>query len=352
MLTTTTKIAVNFQPRQRVGTKTFLDLSREARARDLFETVAGRHFQSILPSEVWDDVVTAILDTGIESVEAQRWLEYATSFDGEGRPVSPIAQMTTENYKNPEGFKILYGEESASTLMDAGYKLTYGAQAIDSRLQCIIEKLPAVIVAEREKLGLKDDEKYIIFNIGSGHSLDTVYMLHQNPELQNLVEIVCVDPDINALEYGEALAVKLEVRDSFTFVAEKIQDAKLGKAHLILFIGMFCPVPTKTCVMTLGFVKKYLADEGIIIFSTVQEKMLLEGALLDFIMWSYNWLMFFKSENEPGEIVRKAGLIHEKGLDWEDAFGYNRMTVARKPAESIIGGLKTLISLAIVMIVN
>jgi hypothetical protein len=40
--------------------------------------------------------------------------------------------------------------------------------------------------------------------------------------------------------------------------------------------------------------------------------------------------MYFKSDDEPGKIVASAGLLHEKQLDWEDDYGYNRMTVARK----------------------
>lgn len=335
-----------FRPRPRVGTKTFLDLSVEEREKNLFQTPAGNYFQSILPPEVWGDVVTAITETGIESMEAQRWVEYANSFGKDGNPVSPIAQLTTENPYNPEGFKYLYGEEDALTPMDIGYIMTSGAHAIDLRLQSIIENLPSVIKTERARLGLKTNEKYVIFNIGAGHCLDTVYALHFNPNLRDLVRVVCIDPDKDALGHGESLARKLGVQDNFEFISEKIENIKgLGKANLILFIGMFCPIPTKKCILTLNFVKKYLLEKGIIIFSTVQEKMLEEGALLDFIMWSYGWRMFFKADQEPGKIARMAGLSHEQSMDWEDELGYNRMTVARKNSFSIGKSLKNLFSL-------
>lgn len=314
----------------RVGTKTFMDLSSEDKKRDLFQTVAGRYFKKILPSIIWESVVRAILETGIESVEAQRWVDYATSFSKEGKPISPIAQLTTENPYNPEGFKYLYGEEDALSQVDIGYILTTGAHAIDLRLQSIVKNLPNIVKTEREKLKLKKNEKYIIFNIGSGHCLDTVYAFCDNPELKDIAKVVCVDPDKEALRYGEKLSEKLGVRDSFTFIPDRIENTKLTKAHLILFIGMFCPVPTEKCIMTLNFVKEYLVDGGAIIFSTVQEKMLREGALLDFIMWSYGWRMFFKGDQEPGVIAKKAGLNHEKNMDWEDRLGYNRMTFARK----------------------
>jgi len=105
---------------------------------------------------------------------------------------------------------------------------------------------------------------------------------------------------------------------------------------MILFIGMFCPVPTKICVLTLNFIKKHVKENGIVIFSTVQEKMLMGGPILDFIMWTYGWRMYFKADDEPGKMATSAGYKHEKRMDWEDDYGYNRMTVARKPKTSFL----------------
>ncbi|MCK5080794.1 MAG: hypothetical protein KAQ63_01410 [Candidatus Moranbacteria bacterium] len=346
MLVATSSIqGKKLKPRGRKGTKTFLDIPRELRKKDLTDSVAGKHFKKILPPNVWEDFSASILDKGIESEEALRWLKYATSNDSQGNPISPIAQIVKNNPYDPKAFEYLYGEKDALTPADVGYILTSGAHAIDLRLQGIVANLPSIIKEERARLRLRSDEKYIIYNIGSGHCLDTVYTFCDNPGLMDIAEVICIDPDITSLSYGKALAKELGVEKSFKFIPEKIENAKLEKAHLILFIGMFCPVSTKKCILTLNFVKRYLFDEGVIIFSTVQEKMLMEGALLDFIMWSYGWRMFFKSDNEPGRIAETAGLKHEKLMDWEDELGYNRMTVARKKSWSFWGFVKSSIQI-------
>jgi len=89
-------------------------------------------------------------------------------------------------------------------------------------------------------------------------------------------------------------------------------------------------------LLTLNFIKKHVKENGIVIFSTVQEKMLMGGPILDFIMWTYGWRMYFKADDEPGKMATSAGYKHEKRMDWEDDYGYNRMTVARKPKTSFL----------------
>lgn len=321
-------------PRRRKGTKNFMDVPRELREKD-FETKAGRHFMEILPPDVKEAFKKAILETGIESEEGLTWLKHALSGEN-GSANSPIAQWVYENPYNPRVFKYLYGEEDALSEMDKGYIYTSGAHAIYLRLQSIIDKLPKVIVSEREKLELADDEKYIIFNIGAAFGLDTIYMMAEHPELVEKVKIIHIDPDEESLACGRRYAEKLGVAENFEFVPKKVEEYKNGKAHMILFIGMFCPIPTKQCILTLKFIKKFLVEEGVAIFSTVQEKMLMDGPILDFIMWSYGWRMYFKAENEPGQIASLAGLKHEELMDWEDEIGHNRMTVARRPKSSIL----------------
>ena len=290
----------------------------------------------ILPPGIREHFKRAIMETGIESEDALKWLEYATSNNGDGKPISPIAQWVNANPFNPRAFKYIYQEEPALSAFDNGYVITTGAQGIYLRLQSLISRLPNVIRNERQKLGLSKNEKFIIYNLGSAYSLDTIYAVQKSPDLKSLVKIVCVDPDAESLSYGQKLAEKLGVAECFQFIPKKMEEAGLEQAHMTLFIGMFCPIPTKKCILTLQFVKKYVKENGIIIFSTVQEKMLMGGPILDFIMWSYGWRMYFKANDEPAKIAHLAGYIHDKPIDWEDDYGFNRMTVARKPKSSIV----------------
>jgi hypothetical protein len=278
----------------------------------------------------------AIMETGIASNDALKWLQYALSTDGSGKPISPIAQWVNKNPYNPIVFKYIYREEVALSPIDNGYVITSGAYAIYLRLQSMIARLPEVIRSERERFGLDKNEKYVIYNLGSAYSLDTIYAIYRNQDLKDLVKIICVDPDGESLSYGQRLAEKLGVADCFEFIPKKMEDAGLKQAHLILFIGMFCPIPTKKCILILKFFKKLVKEDGKIIFSTVQEKMLMGGPILDFIMWSCGWRMYFKTDDEPGWIARQAGYIHDKAMDWDDDLGYNRMTVARKPKFSLV----------------
>jgi hypothetical protein len=317
-----------FVPRKRQGTKTFLDVPLELREAD-FNSPAGRYLMKILPPDIAEAFKKAVLETGIKSEEAWKWVEYATSENGRGA-TSPIAQWVCENPYNPKAFLYLYGEQDALSPLDLGYIMTSGASAIYQRLQSLIDRLPGIILEERKKVGLKDTEKYVIYNVGSAFSLDTIYMMAENPELHQLVRVVCIDPDYESLECGRQYAEKLGIDQFIEFIPKKVEETNIAQAHMVLFIGMFCPVPTEACKSTLSFIGNFIADNGIVIFSTVQEKMLMGGPILDFIMWSYGWRMYFKSDDEPGKIVASAGLLHEKQLDWEDDYGYNRMTVARK----------------------
>ncbi len=322
-----------FIPCKRRGTKTFLDVPMELRKKD-FNSYSGQFFMKILPEDIRECFQRAILKTGIKSKDALQWLKYALSDDEKGKPISLIAQWTYDNPYNPRSLKYLYGEEDALSELDKGYILTLGASAIYSRLQCIIDHLPQVIRNERIRLGLGAKEKYIVYNVGSAYGLDTIYMMMENPDLRDLVKIVHIDPDEESLSCGQYCTEKLGVENSFEFLPQKIEEADIEQAHMLLFIGMFCTVPTKICILTLKLISKFFKKDGIAIFSTVQEKMLMDGPILDFIMWTYGWRMYFKFDSEPGQIAELAGLIHEKNLDWEDELGHNRMTVARKPKYS------------------
>jgi SAM-dependent methyltransferase len=276
------------------------------------------------------------METGIESVDTIKWLEYVLSncliTDS---PVSSISQSVNVNPYNPYPFKFIYHEADVLSLLDSWYVNTIGARAIKNRLDILVNRLPKIIHEERRRLNICPNEKYIIYNLGSAYSLDTIYAVVNNPELKDLVRIFCVDPDKESLDYGKALAEKLGVSDCFEFIPKKMQDAELGQAHLIMFIGMFCVVPSKKIALIMSSIKKYVKKDGIVIFSTVQEKMLMDGPILDFTMWSCGWRMYFKTDDEPGRLAWQAGYIHERLMDFEDDFGHNRITVARRPRFSI-----------------
>ncbi|MFH1822594.1 MAG: hypothetical protein ABH830_02740 [Patescibacteria group bacterium] len=314
--------------RKREGTKSFLDVPVELRKKD-FESFSGKFFAEIMPPSAFNYFKRAILETGIEGKDAFEWLGYALSENGNGNPVSPIAQWVHEDPFNPRAFKYLYGIEDALTPLDKGYIFTSGAQAIYLRLLSLVNRLPVIIGKERKRFGMSNDDKYVIYNIGAAYGLDTIYMMAEHPELKEIVRIVHIDPDEESLSCGLRYAEQLDVAGCFEFIPKKIEETDIKKAHMALFIGMFCPVPTDKCITILSLIKSFIHQDGVVIFSTVQEKMLMGGPILDFIMWCYGWRMYFKSDKEPGQISLKAGFSHDGAMDWDDDLGYNRMTVAR-----------------------
>ena len=64
-------------PKKRKGTKNFMDVPLKLREKD-FESVAGRHFVKFLPADVRENLKRAILETGIESRDGLKFLEYSS----------------------------------------------------------------------------------------------------------------------------------------------------------------------------------------------------------------------------------------------------------------------------------
>lgn len=315
-------------PVPRLGTKTFQHVPRHLIDKD-FESSSGRYFLNIMPEQVAEDIKRALYETGMHSEEALSFIQYATSNHSGGGPISTIAQQVYKNPTNPRAFARLYGLVD-SDRFDIGHIFTTGAHAIYLRLQTLIENLPKVIMDERERLGLSENDPYVILNIGCAYALDTIHAVHENPHLKKCVKVYCIDPDADSLATAKHLASQLDVSSCFEFIPERVEKAIFPAGHMMLFIGMFCNAPTEKAIFVLKLMQKYLADDAIIIFSTVQTEMLMNGPILDFMMWCYGWTMYFKDPEEPAMMVKEAGLFHEKEMDWEDSLGFNRMTVARK----------------------
>lgn len=330
----------------RWGSKTFMDVPLDNRKRDL-ESLSGKCFTEQLPERLKDDLVQSFMYKGLESAEALRWLRFITA-DGK-KPFSVISNLVMKDPYNPRVFLQLYGEKDIESAFDRGYVLTPGADGIYQRLQSLINRLPQIIFAERERLSLKRRERYIVFDIGAGHCLAPIYVLKESKDLQKLVKFVCIDPDVESIAYGMNFAKRCGLNAScIEFVNKKIQSVPREKAaHMVLLIGMFCPTKTRDCVFVAKTTaERHLKEQGLVIFSTVQEKMLFESPLLDFIMWSGAWPMHFKKNEEPEMIASLAGLSYERDLSWSDPLGFNRMTVGRITPQGVIkrtiGILKTL----------
>ncbi len=316
-----------FVPVKRTGTKNFMDVPYERKLEDMASGYASLFIRD-LERGYREDFIRAFLYEGIASVENLRWLDFVTKGSS---PVSEITSWVRESPYNPRVFKKLYGLEDVKSVFDRGFVLSPGAHAIYLRLQSIIRELPAIILAERKRLGLSSSQRYVIYNVGAAYALDAIGILLENPELQQLVSFVCIDPDEESCNCAEKIIREHNLdRRAIQVIVKKIENVRLfAKADAIMFIGMACPMPNSIIQRSLKSMRYFLKEGGLFILSTVQEKMLYDGPVLDLVMWSAGWTMFFKGDEEPGQLLEASGYSHQKNLDWEDSLGHNRMSVGR-----------------------
>ena len=282
----------------------------------------GKYLQNVLPQDIWQDLKIAFLSGDLDCKEAQRVLKYFLAN-------SVITSQVKETPSGAKIFNYLYHKWPVADTLDHFFVKSKSAKAIHKRLQTLRDVLPDMIRKEIKKFGIAKSQRYLIDNIGAGNAYDTIDMLIKDPDLADFIHVRCIDPDSEALEMSQKIVEELGFSDSFEFVAKKVEDVKPRRAHMLMFIGMLCPIKSRICVKILKGIKLFARLDGIVIFSTVQRKMIENDPLCDIIMRLAGWFMSFKEDNEPAQIARKAGWIPEGYFD--DPMGFNRMTIARLP---------------------
>jgi len=205
------------------------------------------------------------------------------------------------------------------------------AIGIEQRLLALRQQLPDIITQGILRLTLTKGQRFVIFNVGSGPGHDLIEVLEANPVLQKFVEVVCIDPAENMLAIGERRVKELGMADIFRFVPKKFGEAGLGEAHMILMIGILCPVSHNNCVKILKNASRFLHPSGILVYNTVQTRMVMGDPLCDFIIRMAGWHLDYKEDSESLEIAKEAGLepIHS----FFDSLQYNCMVIARRASD-------------------
>jgi hypothetical protein len=313
---------------KRSGTQTFLDVPLDQREKD-FESQAGRFLLETLPADIEACLLQAVLETGIQSRDGMRFLQAALGDDRYGQPISRICRWLQDEPPHPGFWLTLYGEQDAHSALDRGCLLTSSAQAIELRLQAVRTILPALIVSERAAFGLPEHEPYRVFTTGAVHSLATIRVLYEHPHLKPLLRVICVDADRASLDYARRTAQRLGVDCCCEFLPQAAEAAVQARAHLLLVMGRCESLPSPMCVRLLRQLRNCCQPDALILFSTLQEAMLYNGPIFDFMMWAFGWRMCFKNEHEPAKIARSAGLLPETQLEWSDPRGFCRISAAR-----------------------
>ncbi len=240
---------------------------------------------------------------------------------------STIMQMVKEDKTSSLTFEFLYHKRPVIHPIDKYFPEGKAARAIYKRLIALRENLPRII---RMDMAGRDLKTYGVLNIGSGPSHEMIEILHENPDLAKIVHVTCVEPDKEAIAIGENRVSELGLSASFSFVPKKLQDFDGAGYDMLLLIGILCPMNKEAGIKILKNITCFSRFGGLVVFSTVQNRMGEEDPLTDYIMRLLNWHMSYKGDDEPARMATLSG--------WRpvgrflDEYGFNCMTVARLSA--------------------
>lgn len=284
-------------------------------------TSEARYLLATLPLDIAAKLRRAFLGSDLEGKDAKEALAFL-------RKNSTITRIVSERPSSAETFEYLYQKIPVDNEIDKFFIMTRAAVGIYQRLSALRNNLPSTIRKELMRTDLKNGDRLVIFNVGSGPGHDMIETLAENPDIKARAHVYCIDPDAKMLDVGRLKANELGIEESFTFVPHGFGEIELGKAHMILAIGILCPMPKETCIRILQDLKQFLHQSGVIVFSTVQKQMLREDPLCDFIMALSGWRMDYKENSETLSIAKMAGL--KPIASFFDSLGYNRIVVARR----------------------
>lgn len=303
--------------------KTFLDVPNREWA---LETKEALFLKDVLPQQIWDNLKRLFLSTGLESSEAEIVLPYFLEN-------SEITRSVKARPSSAMPFEYIYRKAKPLFEIDQYFVRSTGAIGIYLRLLTLRDVLPGIISKEIKKFALSKNGTFRILNVGSGPCHEMVEVLNDNPDLIEKVHVVAVDNDDRALNLGKKRAEDLGLSKTFTFVHKSLEEVYPMDAHFVLLIGMLCPVRSVACERILRGLLGHCHVEGLIVYSTVQEDMILGDPLLDVFMRGMGWQMDYKSNYEAERIGRASGWTVEDYFC--DALGFNRMTIARANDGSI-----------------
>lgn len=305
---------------------TFKDVENRGWA---LNTEAANHLKKVFPANIWEALVDVFMSGDMKSASAELLLAYLLRN-------SEFFQRVKERPSDAYIFNYLYRQQQVENEIDRFFPLCKSAVGIYQRLMSLRQELPKLIYREikRQKIGNK---KILIDNIGCGDAPESIMLLVDHPELVPKVNIRCIDNDPNCLERVKKHVRELGISESFEFVCADIQNVCSRKAHIIISIGVFCPIPSKLSIKMFEAFQVFSRSNGIVVFSTVQKPMIQGDPLCDLIMRMAGWCMSFKADDEPRRIIETAGWKPEGFFD--DSMGYNRMTIARY-SETLLNKIK------------
>lgn len=284
------------------------------------KTPEALYLESQLPEVLRGALRSAFLETGLDGDAAAALFDHLSH-------ISALTRTVKARPSDALPFEQIYRRMPTSEGVDQYFVRSKGAIGIYLRHLALTDSLPHVLRKGIVDADLGSGEKFIVLNAGSGPSHEMIDILAAHRDLSRVIKVIAVDTDDASLEIGRKRVAELQLRDSFEFRQASFTEIPSACAHMILLIGILCPLPSSLCIQVLRQIASHCLARGTIVYSTVQDVMLQGDPLLDMFMRGLSWCMDYKTDVEADRIGLRAG--------WQirnvfyDALNYNRMTIAR-----------------------
>lgn len=280
-----------------IGSKTALFIRQDNSGRSkILEKKEVKDLLAFMPFSIRNKFLICYLAEDYSSLDAEEVRNFLRA--GE------IPKIVERDSTSSITFQWLYRQDEGANPIDAYFPESEAGRQIYARLQAIKANYPMIIKAEIEKKG--KGKRVLIDEVGSGPNHAMIEMLAENPDLVSRVHIRNIDPDNEALEIGRRRAEELGLLESFEYVQAKMNEVALREADMISMIGILCPMHIRICRKILKSLKPCLRENGIIVYSTAQERMK-RDPMCDYIMRLFGWRMDYKTDEQVWSLAEECG---------------------------------------------
>ena len=236
-----------------------------------------------------------------------------------GRPiVRRLSELARESLRQPGGWRcleIVYRNQPR-TLLDRFWLSSRAARGARNRLQILTKELCA-IVRDRAKRG----EIVNLLSLGSGPGHEILGCIGQVQEAAS-VAATCVDRDLEALQYGEALAAQKGLDGSVHYVRGNAlsTDAFPACQDVAVLSGLLDYFDSGTAVSVLTKVRERLKPGGIVLVANMRRHRLASTMSL-----LGNWRLAYREPEEVERLLAESGYCEiEVRLEPQEVFCIGR----------------------------
>lgn len=270
-------------------------LTAEMRHEKLNEPVVQKLFAT-MPDKIVAAFERAYFANEIKGEDAERVWEYL-------KYESFISRAIHRQAGSGQAYYYIYNKYVFGPTDEYFCECAAGAMT-KGRLIVIQSKIPEVLY---EKFA--DQDKIIVYNVGSAQGYDMIEVLHQHPDLAEKCYVYNIDPDEVSLAQGWERIVSYGLEKCFELIPQPLQEVPRRDVDFIVASGIFCPKPMRESFIVMKRVfMPHLRKGGVIMYNATTTHMYVGDPVCDFIMRLAGWPMDYKSIEETISIGTESGM--------------------------------------------